>query len=83
MNTRRITLGLGAAAGGLLATAFLSTAVALADDFTTDAGSTLEVLSQDGFPPYYDEATGVQLLNIVDTTQSITGTDVVGHTTPK
>jgi hypothetical protein len=37
MNTRRITLGLGGAAGGLLAAAYLSTAVANADGDVTDA----------------------------------------------
>ena len=40
MNSRRITLSLGAAGGGLLAAAFLQTAVAFADttDFVTPVG---------------------------------------------
>ena len=42
MNRRRITLTIGAAAGGLLATAFLHAAVASADindDFTPDTST--------------------------------------------
>ena len=40
MNSRRITLTLGAAGGGLLAAAFLQTAVAFADttDFVSPVG---------------------------------------------
>lgn len=77
---RRITLSLGAAGGGMLAATFLPVAIALADDYASDPGTVLEDLSQSGIPPLYYQSDGVQLFDVVDTTQSPAGEyDVVGQ----
>jgi hypothetical protein len=56
LNTRRLALSFGAAAGGLLVAAFLPMAVAVADDvgFAPDP-STLNPTDVTGFPPYSPE----------------------------
>jgi hypothetical protein len=78
--TTRITTTLGAAAGGLLAAAFLPMAVAFADDYTNDPQTPLDVLSQSGNPFLSSEDSGVQFFDVVDTTNSPTGEyDVVGQ----
>lgn len=58
-NQRRITLTLGAVAGGLLAAAFLPMAVAFADeyDFVPDT-TTLDTTQVEGYPPLVNEVTG-------------------------
>jgi hypothetical protein len=76
MNTRRMTLALGAAAGGMLASAFLSTAVAIADpaagDTLIDVTDTNEpnplVETVNGIPPLFQDASGYQLFTVDDTT---------------
>ncbi|MGA9615486.1 MAG: hypothetical protein WBS15_28880, partial [Mycobacterium sp.] len=81
MKTRRITLALGAAAGGLLAAAYLPMAIANAD--TTDAigigstpdvfgfeaipGSPEEVLTVSGLPPLYQQVEGYQTFDYFTT----------------
>jgi hypothetical protein len=72
-NQRRATLTLGAAAGGLLAAAFLPLAVASADeyDFTPDIASF--VPSQvEGYPPLINEVTGAEGWSISDLTSNTT-----------
>lgn len=91
MNTRRITLALGAATGGMLASAFLSTAVAFADgdaaaavvtapaptDTLTDvAFGPEQITSQDGIPPLFQELSGYQVYDINDTTVGTTANPV-------
>jgi hypothetical protein len=81
MKSRRITLALGAAGGGLLAAAFLPMAVALADDldYTQYAGYTPVTEYTAGIPPYYQEVLGYDRFDWVDETQSnSTTTDVLG-----
>jgi hypothetical protein len=65
MNTRRISLTVGAAAGGMLAAAFLSTATAFADDNGTSDGadlfgftlpSDMDWTGEAGWPPFLQEA---------------------------
>jgi hypothetical protein len=58
---RRVVLTLGAAAGGLLAAAFLPMAVAFADeyDFVPDT-STLDIAQVEGYPPLVNEVTGTE-----------------------
>lgn len=76
MKTRRITLGLSAVGGGLLAAAFLPLAVANADTdtlgpaptpdvfgFTPDSPET--VLTVSGLPPLYQQVEGYQTLDYV------------------
>lgn len=75
MKTRRSALTSGAAAVGLTAAAFLSTAIAAADDYVYEPdGSTFVELpgSQTGFhpspielPPLFDQQTGTEAFNIV------------------
>ncbi len=94
MNTRRTTITLGAAAGGLLTAGFLQTAVAFAD--TADAAATMapaatdafgfvasgpeQATSVDGIPPLFQEVSGYQLFNVNDTTLGTTATpDTVGQ----
>jgi hypothetical protein len=69
MNTRHITLTVGAAAGGMLAAAFLSTAAASAqpgdNDFVTDPfGLTptgdADLTASGGAPPIFETAYGTQ-----------------------
>jgi hypothetical protein len=66
---RRITLTLGVAAGGLLATAFLPVAAAFADeyDFTPDT-TTFDPTQVEGYPPLFNEVTGSEDWSISDLT---------------
>lgn len=68
-NQRRVTLAVGAAAGGLLTAAFLPMAVAFADnyDFTPDT-STFEPTQVEGYPPLINEVTGAEDWSITDVT---------------
>lgn len=77
---RRVTVVLGAATAGLFSAALLPIAVAFADDYANDPGSGLDVTGTSGIPPLYAEDTGVQLYDVVDTTQSTASQyDVVGQ----
>jgi hypothetical protein len=59
---RRITLTIGAAAGGLLAAAFLPAAVAFADnDYTLYAQNPETDISVSGLPPLYQETVGTDV----------------------
>jgi hypothetical protein len=81
MNTRRITLALGAAGGGLLAAAFLPMAVAFADnfDYTQETGYTPTTEYTAGDPPLYQSVLGYDRFDWVDETHSTTNNpDVVG-----
>jgi hypothetical protein len=79
-NRRRVALVLAAAAGGLLSAALLPAPLAFADDYANEPGSAFELVGQDGFPPLYAQDSGVQLFDVVDTTDSPTGDyDVVGQ----
>jgi hypothetical protein len=66
-NQRSIRRIVGAAAGGLIATAFLPMAVASADTsyfyFTPDP-TTLDLTQVEGYPPLFDEVTGTELWNV-------------------
>jgi hypothetical protein len=77
-STRRLTLTVGAAAGGLLVGAFLPMAVAFADEtgFVPDP-STLNPTSVTGFPPYSpEELMGHEAWNRFDfTTNTVTVPD--------
>jgi hypothetical protein len=57
LNTRRLALSLGAAAGGLLLGALLPTAVAFADEdgFVPDPSTLFPITEVTGFPPYSPE----------------------------
>jgi hypothetical protein len=72
MKTRRIMLTVGAAAGGLLAAAFLSTAVAFADP-TLDpfgfepSGGEFDQSAQLGVPPIYAQDLGYQVFDVCST----------------
>ncbi len=64
-NQRRITLTLGAAAGGLLAAALLPMAVAFADDFDfTPDPTTFDPTQAEGYPPLVNEVIGTEDWNI-------------------
>jgi len=92
MNSRRITRTLGAAGGGLLAAAFLQTAVAFADtsDFVSPVGpspgpvdlfnfeptGSETVTSSTDDLPFYETSTGTQDFDVIET--SITGDSTVG-----
>ncbi|MDT4999134.1 MAG: hypothetical protein QOK12_1239 [Mycobacterium sp.] len=91
MNTRRITLALGAAAGGMLASAFLSSGLASAlpspndvlDLFGASAtGSTVgpeTIDASNGILPFFQDTSGYQEFNIYDTTVGTPAVpDVVG-----
>lgn len=69
MNLRRITFTLGAAAGGLLAAAFLPMAVAFADiyDGVPDPGS-FQLTDAIGYPPFYNEVIGTEDWSTFDVT---------------
>ena len=73
-NQRRITLILGAVAGGLLAAAFLPMAVASADDwdFTPDTTTFDPTQVVVGYPPLVDVVTGTELWNVYDQTTGVT-----------
>jgi hypothetical protein len=85
LNPRRMTLTVGAAAGGLLAAAFLPVAVAFADSYeyepddtinTSDPGET--VSSVGGVSPIFVTINGTQLWDVVDTSSTSSTPDVVG-----
>ena len=79
-----MTLALGAAAGGMLASAFLSTAVAFADDPPVTDGDTVSffnpntldpelgtnplVESVNGIPPLFQDISGFQFFDVDDVT---------------
>jgi hypothetical protein len=65
----RVTLTLGAVAGGLLAATLLPIGVAFADeyDFTPDP-TTFELTQVEGYPPLDNEATGTDYWNFYDVT---------------
>ena len=90
MNTRRITLALGAAAGGLLAAAYLPMAIANADTSDVSApippspdvfgfeaipGSPEDVLTVSGLPPLDQQVEGYQTF---DYFSPATATDPIG-----
>jgi hypothetical protein len=81
-NQRRAALTLGAAAGGLLAAAFLPMAVASADEYDLTPNITTFAPSQvEGYPPLINEATGFERWNLFDlTTNSLSDPDVLGGT---
>jgi hypothetical protein len=82
-NTQcRVTLTLGAVAGGLLAAAFLPMAVASADEYDLIPNiTTFEPSQVEGYPPLINEATGFERWNLFDlTTNSLSQTDVLGGT---
>lgn len=87
MNTHRIALAVGAAGGGLLASAFLSTAVAFATTPTESASDTLSlfnptstpetVVAVNGMPPLFQDISGNQAFTINDVTAQGTSTTPV------
>jgi hypothetical protein len=80
---RRATLTFAAAAGGLLAAAYLPMAVAFADeyDFTPDT-ETFVPTQVEGYPPLIDEVTGVEKWNLFDlTTNSAIASNIPGTDT--
>jgi hypothetical protein len=82
-NTQcRVTLTLGAVAGGLLAAAFLPVAVASADEYDLIPNiPPFEPSQVEGYPPLINEATGFERWNLFDlTTNSLSQTDVLGGT---
>jgi hypothetical protein len=61
---RRITLTIAAAAGGLLATAFLPVSIAVADDvFTLQPEMPEVVTSISGDPPFFQETVGTAVID--------------------
>ncbi len=61
----RTTLALG----GLLTAGYFATAVANADDYIYYSGADVDpVVSEEGFPPFYEEIAGPQLYNVADAT---------------
>jgi hypothetical protein len=68
-NQRRVTLTVGAVAGGLPAAGFLPMVVAFADqyDFTPDP-ATFGPTQGEGYPPLINEVTGAEDWNIHDAT---------------
>jgi hypothetical protein len=75
MNLHRALLSCGAAAGGLLAAALLPAAAAVADDtwvLTPDI-STFVATQADGFPPFFDHATGTEHLDVLDASPGQSG----------
>lgn len=88
MNARRITLTLGAAAGGLLAAAFMSTAVASAvgpadgddvsifNDLPSPSDNLPIIQATNGAPPYFQDVTGYQEFQVDDTTVGTSTTPV-------
>jgi hypothetical protein len=71
-NQRRMTLGLGAIAGGCLAAAFLPMAIAVADEFdlTPDIGTFIPSGPVEGLAPFYTEVSGTEGWGITDLTTS-------------
>lgn len=80
----RVTLNgmIAATAGGLLATALLPPAVALADDYDFAPDTASFVPSQvEGFPPLVNEVTGTERWSLLDlTTQHLKFTDILDGT---
>ena len=64
------------ALGGVLTAGDFATAVANADDYIYFSGADVDpVVSEEGFPPFYEEVAGPQLYNVADaTTQTPIGT---------
>jgi hypothetical protein len=64
------------ALGGVLTAGDFATAVANADDYIYFSGADVDpVVSEEGFPPFYEEVAGPQLYNVADaTTQTPVGT---------
>lgn len=80
MNTRRVSLAVAAASGGLLTATLLTTAVAVADDYEVLPGSEVFPESQVGMAPSFDAISGLQVFDEIDTTTSTsTNYDVVGQ----
>jgi hypothetical protein len=88
MNSNRsrcIDLTLGAAAGGLLAAAFLPMAVAAADEYVyePDASSFVQEspavtgLNPISFPPLFEGQTGYEDVNVFDATTGTTADDAM------
>jgi hypothetical protein len=72
-NQRRAALTLGAAAGGLLAAAFLPMAVASADEYDLTPNITTFAPSQvEGYPPLINIVTGAESWGISDLTSNTT-----------
>jgi hypothetical protein len=71
MNHRGITLTLGAAAGGLLAAAFLPVAVAFADDFVFNPNSQPDVAGVTGYPPFDQDILAAQDFSVHDITTNM------------
>jgi hypothetical protein len=71
-NQRRVNLAVGAIAGGLLAVAFLPTAVAFADDYDLAPDTSTFVPTQvEGYPPLINEVTGTEQWGPVDLTSNL------------
>lgn len=87
MNSRRITVTLGAAGGGLLATALLTTAFATADELVYEPNESSFVQEPSyltGFspspislPPLFDQETGTEWFQVVDATTHSTSIDAM------
>jgi hypothetical protein len=75
LTQRRAAFMVSALAGGLLAAAFLSTPVALADEwaFTPDT-STFDATQVEGYPPLDNVVTGTEAFNIYDITNNLVTT---------
>ena len=71
-NQRRVTLTLGAIAGGLLAAALLPTAVAFADDYDLVPDTSTFVPTQvEGYPPLENVVTGTEQWTPFDLTSNL------------
>jgi hypothetical protein len=72
INQRRVTLTVGAVAGGLLAAAFLPMAVAFADDFdVTPETGTFVPTQVEGYPPLDNVVTGTEQWTPYDLTSQL------------
>ncbi len=60
----RVTRTVGAAAGGLLAAAFLPMATAFADEYSIDPESQEVITSVSGMPPLYEDTVGTEVFGI-------------------
>lgn len=71
MGPRHVTFALGSGVAGLLAVAFLSTSVAVADDYTdTPDPSAAEFLGMTGMPPVDEDVLSRNLFDVIDQTDS-------------
>ena len=85
MNPRRITLTLGAAAGGLLAAGLLPMAVAAADEYLYEPDGSSFVLEPPSltgytpisFPPFFESTTGDEDFTVFDVTTASTSKDAM------